>query len=159
MINDVDLGTTTDVPRSWLEEPDFDLVSWYRRRLTQRGFFEYQYYDTHQKLYPKKQDGQGQACCPQRHESRTCMNEDSGDPIQLSDSRPRSDADWDDLPELDVMLSDNNHHEGESPEDNEEFDNMPGLDPLSDSEDEEEEEDPSQNWPSDDRRDDDRIAK
>ena len=58
------------------------------------------------------------------------------------------------------MSSDEDHLEEESPKDNEEFNDMPGLDPLSDSEDEEEEEeDPSQNWPSDDRRDDDRIAK
>ena len=55
VINDVDLDTRNEVPKIWLEDPDFDLVTWYRRLLGQQGIFERKYYDTHQELYKKSE--------------------------------------------------------------------------------------------------------
>ena len=51
VIYNADLDTMTDVQRIWLEDPSFDLVSWYRQHLSQQGLFEYTYYDTHRELY------------------------------------------------------------------------------------------------------------
>ena len=47
LILDADLEVDTSIPKAWLEEPTFNLVSWYRLHLDQREFFEQQYYEAH----------------------------------------------------------------------------------------------------------------
>jgi hypothetical protein len=52
-INDLNLEIVTTIPKSWLEDPTFDLVCWYRQHLDQRELFESRYYDNYQTLYTK----------------------------------------------------------------------------------------------------------
>jgi hypothetical protein len=47
VIGDMDLETEVSIPKLWLEEPAFVLVSWYRKHLDQHDLFEQKYYETH----------------------------------------------------------------------------------------------------------------
>ena len=47
IVVDIDLEVDTHIPRIWLEEPTFDLVSWYRLHLDQHEYFEQCYYEAH----------------------------------------------------------------------------------------------------------------
>ena len=42
-IADLDLEINIDVPKAWLDEPSFDLISWYRGYLDQHALFERKY--------------------------------------------------------------------------------------------------------------------
>ena len=53
VINDIDIEEKCKIPKMWLEDPDFNLVSWYRWHLAQQGIYEHRYYDMHQELYQK----------------------------------------------------------------------------------------------------------
>ena len=62
VISDLDLEMDTHLPKAWLEEPAFDLVSWYRQHLDQHEYFEQQYYKAHRDMYfqiPGKDDLRG----------------------------------------------------------------------------------------------------
>ena len=147
VINDVDLEITVDVQKAWLEDPDFDLVSWYRRYLSQRGFFEYKYFDMHQKSYLKRVVDDEKVCGCRSHEFQSCVGSETV-------------AEGDDIPVLEPALTVDDLFEEKSVEGNTELDDVPELLPLSDSDDsdDEGEEDPPQSWPFEDDQDDVRIA-
>jgi hypothetical protein len=83
VINDLDTGSNLNLPKSWLEEPTFDLVGWYQHYLNQNNLFEPRYYEAHQQLY---------------------ANNDPIDPVGNS-SVSTVDIDWDELPDLEPVLS------------------------------------------------------
>ena len=137
-ITDLDLNLVTRIRKAWLEEPDFDLVGWYRELVYQRGHFEFQYYDTHWEMYgqPKVEvpvsDDNAQCCttCTTHHEFLPCHvsgEEDLPEP-------KAEDSEWDDLPELEPPLFDDDFfevdHEGKP-----ELDDVPSLEIVSDSDD------------------------
>ena len=138
---------------SWLEEPDFDLVSCYRQFLNQRGHFEYQYFDTHHELYVHAKEGSGNkglGCCALRdHEDGPCpkTGEQSSNTSSSSAPLPGEGLEWDDIPELDALSMDDDEFFEISPEEQMEFDDLPSLEILSDSDDSDnEEEDLSNSW-------------
>ncbi|KAF8800028.1 hypothetical protein BYT27DRAFT_7217359 [Phlegmacium glaucopus] len=47
VVNDIDLEVYPRIPKAWLEDFQFDLVSWYRMFLDQQKIFETQYLKTH----------------------------------------------------------------------------------------------------------------
>ena len=160
-IYDADLDTTTDVQRIWLEDPSFDLVSWYRRHLSQQGLFEYNYYDTHRELYREssvsREDAPGRQ--PDEFPDRpdlSGLGQKNSDDRSTSAAVMEADEEWDDLPDLEPLEPDDDLFEEDSCENLADFDDIPDLQAMSDSEDEEE--DPLQNWPYEDGRDDTRIA-
>ena len=62
VISDLDLEMDIHLLKAWLEEPAFDLVSWYRQHLDQHEYFEQRYYEAHQDMYfqiPSKDDFRG----------------------------------------------------------------------------------------------------
>ena len=141
---DVDLDIRVDMQLSWLEDPEFDLVSWYRRYITQQGFFEYKYYDTHQESY--------------RKDSLREASGSSGGREVAEDPSPNtgSEAEWDNLPELESLSLDDYFEE--NIKDEVELDDVPNLEAMSDSdESDNEEEDSSTSWLFEDRKDDDTI--
>ena len=81
----------TDIPKLWLEDPEFDLVGWYRCYVNQQGLFEKKYCEARPELH-------------QKHESVDVgPPEESG---ELDSSSPLGQEDeWDDLPELDILSS------------------------------------------------------
>ena len=140
VINDTDLDMLTEVQKTWLEDPKFDLVRWYRRYVNQRGSFEYKYYDAHRKAYAQQVLNEDKACDCQQHDLRTCSDED-----EENAPGPESALSVDDL------------FEGNLGND-EDVDDLPELQPLSDSDDDDDEDDPSQGWPFEENKDDVRIA-
>ena len=167
IVNDADLEILTEVQQVWLEDHDFDLVSWYRHYLARQGFFEYKYYDTHQELYLKRVADEERACGCRPHAFQACSNlssskqEGSDDPCSSSHVQEAGTlADGDDLPEHEPVISVSEFFEEGTPESNEELDDIPELQEVSDSDasDDEEEEDPLQSWPFEDERNDERIA-
>lgn len=50
LIIDVDLELDTHIPTTWLEEPTFDLISWYRQHIDELEIFEQRYYEAHREL-------------------------------------------------------------------------------------------------------------
>ena len=167
IVNDADLEILTEVQQVWLEDRDFDLVSWYRHYLARQGFFEYKYYDTHQELYLKRVADEERTCGCRPHAFQACSNlssskqEGSDDPCSSSHVQEAGTlADGDDLPEHEPVISVSEFFEEGTPESNEELDDIPELQEVSDSDasDDEEEEDPLQSWPFEDERNDERIA-
>ena len=164
IVNDVDLEILTEIPRIWLEDCDFDLVSWYRHYLARQGFFEYKYYDTHQKLYRKRVVDEEKTCGCRPHASSTCPGPSRSSQKKTGDSCTSSYVLSSEICEDDhagsaPMLSVNELFE-EGLENDEELDDIPELQEVSDSDasDDEEEGDPLQNWPFEDERNDERIA-
>lgn len=164
VINDVDLEIHTEVQKIWLEDCDFDLVSWYRLYLAQRGHFEYTYYDTHQKLYSKRVADEEKTCGCHPHEapdypepsrSRQEGLNDPGTSLSAVEAVSRRE----DTTELDPVISADEFFEEGSNETNEELDDLPSLQEISDSDvsEDEEEEDPRKRWPFEDEWNDVRI--
>ena len=165
VINDVDLEITVDIQKSWLEDPDFDLVSWYRRYLSQRGFFEYKYFDTHQKSYLKRVVDDEKVCGCRSHEFQPCtgpsdLGQGSSKDANVSSPIPEAVAEWDDVPELESTITVDDLFEEKDIEGSAELDDVPELLPLSDSDDSGDEGDGDfpQSWPFEDDQDDIRIA-
>ena len=129
LIKDFYLGKDVDIPKLWLEDPDFDLVGWYRCHVDKHGWFEQEYCRAHPDLSPTGvTDGTEQLMGP----------EDLTTSPQASPEK-----DWDDLPKLDILSSSEFDMDEILDNNNADCVDMPGLDPLSDdSESEEEEEDP-----------------
>ena len=55
LIKDSYLEKDTDIPKSWLEDPKFDLVGWYRCYVNQQGLFEKKYCEAHLELHQKSE--------------------------------------------------------------------------------------------------------
>ena len=129
LIKDFYLGKDVDIPKLWLEDPDFDLVGWYRHHVDKHGWFKQEYCKAHLDLSPIGiTDGAEQLMGP----------EDLTTSPQMSPEK-----DWDDLPELDVLSSSEFNLDEILDNNNADCVDMPDLDPLSDdSESDEEEEDP-----------------
>ena len=126
VIHNVDLDIQCDMQKSWLLDEKFDLVSWYRRYLSQQGYFEYKYYNTHQNLYFN---------CP----GPSALGvETPGSPIDPS--ADKENTQWGDLPDLESLVSTDDLFEENSRTDDAEVDDVPDLHPLSDSDDSDNEE-------------------
>jgi hypothetical protein len=117
-IDDLDLEIVTTIPKGWLEDPTFDFVGWYRQHLDQRGLFESRYYDNYQALYtklsPTSSEGDELVAHPP-HNLAACSNrpENSAADASKSDD-PEPDTDWDDLPDLEPVSSDELENDPES---------------------------------------------
>ena len=149
-IADLDLEINIDVPKAWLDEPSFDLVSWYRGYLDQHALFERKYYVNHWDLYCQRhqepEPEKARACCHGNHECMSCNERPQGQPTVVGDSSTSElDSEWDDIPEL-KPFSEESEDESEDDSDeedffekgnpNEDWGDMPGLVAASDSEDE-----------------------
>ena len=128
LIKDFYLEKDTDVPKSWLKDPEFDLVGWYRWYVDQQGLFKKKYCEAHPGLH-------------QPHETM-----DTGPPEEnrkLNSSSPSGqEDDWDDIPELDAMSSsefETDEFFEKHSEENTDFDDLPDLDLLTDDSESEEE--------------------
>jgi hypothetical protein len=119
-ISDLDLETDVTIPRTWLEEPDFDLVSWYRRHLSLCGIFEHRYRDAHSRLYQEEDS-----------------TNDFDLPIFSMDPTPESE--WDDMPELEVLSESSDGGDLEEDREEPDYEDVPPLESYGDSEDEFEE--------------------
>ena len=51
IISDADVQNMVYIPLSLLEDPTFDLVSWYRQRMNREDLFNEQHFDTHLRRY------------------------------------------------------------------------------------------------------------
>ena len=129
LIKDFYLEKDTDLPKSWLEDPEFDLVGWYRCYIDQNSLFEQKYCNAHPELLGI-------------NSSADAEQPEDGKPLVLSPT-PKQEAEWDDLPELET-LSANEFDVEEFFEENSKmdavYDDMPPLDPLSDDSDLDEDE-------------------
>ena len=136
VIQDRDLELETAIPKLWLEDPDFDLVSWYRRYLSQHGFFEQKYCSTHIELSPKggvldpvqeQEKGYNEPVPSSRSEQETGWGSSPDlitvesslnelDPEEIFEERSEEGADFDDLPDLDPLTddSDADNEDGET---------------------------------------------
>ena len=156
VIHDVDLDHRCDVPKSWLEDSKFDLVSWYRRYLHLRGFFEYKYYHNHQALYVRRPTGRT-SDEPQESSagpSHSHLSQKSSDDLD-------KDAEWEAIPELESLISVDDLFEERDSDEDVRVDDVPELEPHSDSDnsDNEGEEDPSQRYPFQESSDDVKICR
>ena len=61
-IRDMDLELEIAIPKMWLEDPEFDLVSWYRQYLDEFGIFEQRYYEAHRELSLQSWKSVNQKC-------------------------------------------------------------------------------------------------
>ena len=135
VISDVDLEVDTNIPREWLEEPTFDLVSWYRRHLDQHELFEQRYYEANResciRAKPPIQVKDEQHTCCVSHELRGCpmasdsesaidempdlVNIMSVDDLNIEDffekKSPADDTVMNDLPELQSLTDDSDNEE------------------------------------------------
>ena len=129
ILKDLDLKIDIPIPITWLKDPTFDLVSWYRRYVDQRGIFQLQYHEIHSKLYVDMAASTSHAN-EENHQATM--------PVPLPDSV--LDLEWDDLPELEIMSEDDSAGEEQDEPlslNSSKEDDLLGLDPLSDDEDEE----------------------
>ena len=99
IVIDMDLELDTHLERGWLEEPTFDLVSWYRQHLDQHEYFEQQYYEAHREwiLQAKPQILKNEwHNCRVSHELRGCPKDDEARaeslPRVMNDPRGRASA-------------------------------------------------------------------
>ena len=107
IIKDLDLEMSTLIPKARLEDPSFDLVSWYRQYLLQHNRYQPQYYKTHLDLYYKKPVfTQNCQCSCAPHRFVECP-----DPRKGSVAEPEED--WDDLPDLASVSVDSDAREDE----------------------------------------------
>jgi hypothetical protein len=129
-IIDLDLEADTTIPKTWLEEPEFDLVSWYRRHLSLCGVFEHRYYDAHAKLYTDKASTTGN----NRNYGSVPMH------LPVFSLKPDLGSEWDDLPELEALSESSDGGDLEEDRDELEVDSedIPPLESLSDDSGEEE---------------------
>ena len=107
----------------------FDLVSWYRWYVNQRGIFQLRYHEIHSKLYVDTAASTSHA----NEENRQVTT-----PVPSLDSA--LDLEWDDLPGLEIMSEDDSAGEEQDEplsSNSSKEDDLPGLDPLSNDEDEE----------------------
>ena len=126
-VKDFYLEKDMDIPALWLEDPEFDLVGWYRRYLDQQGLFQQKYSEAHPGL------------CRTNESARAEL------PEEVKESAPsslRQEDEWDHLPELDTLSSgelDEEEFFQETTEEGAGFDDLPTLDPLTDDSETEEE--------------------
>ena len=138
IIEDADLGENTNVPKTWLEDPTFDLVGWYRLYLGRRGFFEHQYHEKQSRTYRKEE-----VVIPSNGKGPDSTNQPDLPPSLSAGEPTANPADWDKLPEFEVLTADGSDFESEEffEEENlnqgSDLEDLPGLDPLSDDSDDE----------------------
>ena len=127
VIQDHDLELETTIPKLWLEDPEFDLVSWYRRHIGQHGFFEQKYRVAHPELSPswetldpdqKQAERGGIQTSSSRSDQGTSRGIPSGPGAsesslgelssnKLFEKNPEEEeADYNDLPDLDPLPDD-----------------------------------------------------
>ena len=115
-IRDIDLGLDTVVPKTWLEDPNFDLVSWYQQHLDELGLFEQRYYETHRNmlLQKEKSNDQQNKCCHPMHDSQKCAEQTHNSLESINHSSiPESSLDWDELTDLESIITEDSKNRGE----------------------------------------------
>ena len=136
LIVDMDLEVDTSVPKTWLEEPTFNLVGWYQQHLDQHEFFEQRYYESHrEELLPMTPPSSNEwHTCRFSHELRGCP-EASGTAETPMEWAPRNKE-----PEIRMSVDKNNgeNHVEELLTGDTFWDDMPVLQPMSEGSDDEE---------------------
>ena len=129
ILKDLDLKIDVPIPKIWLKDPTFDLVSWYQWYVDQCGIFQSWYHEIHSKLYVDTATSTSHAN-EENHQATM--------PVLLPDSM--LDLEWNDLPELEIMSEDDSAGEEQDEplsSNKSKEDDLLGLDPLSNDEDEE----------------------
>ena len=108
-IKDFYLGKDIDIPKLWLEDPEFDLVGWYRRYIDRHSLFEHQYCSAHLELASwVTRDNTEQPISPEETISDS--------EFDLDELLENNNAGCDDMPHLDPLLDDSeSDEEGEDP--------------------------------------------
>ena len=121
MINDKDLQMLFPVSKSLLENPKFDLVSWYREQLDQNELFEQHYYNAHLKLYcPEPPITPANRCSPNCiHTVQVTCYRKSNKPIVNYFCTPEweDESQWEGMPDLESISSSETEESSSTSED------------------------------------------